>query len=87
MKRDKFIESILTPEFNMKRYFEFVGGSSAKFYDVSVCNNTVTTRYGRIGTDGQVQSKVFTDSDAAMKHAKKVIDSKLAKGYRETVAC
>jgi predicted DNA-binding WGR domain protein len=71
----------------MKRYFEFVGGSSAKFYEVTVRSNTVTTRFGRIGTEGQVQSKVFADIETAMRHAEKVIAAKLAKGYRETVAC
>ena len=37
----------------MKRYFEFIGGSSAKFWEVVVSGNEVTVRFGRIGTEGQ----------------------------------
>ena len=69
----------------MKRYFEFVGGISAKFWEVSVSGNEVTVRFGRIGTEGQTQVKTLADADAAAKHAEKLIASKLAKGYAETV--
>jgi predicted DNA-binding WGR domain protein len=68
------------------RHFEFVGGSSAKFYELSTSDNEVTVRFGRIGTEGQTQVKTLADADAAAKHADKQIASKLAKGYLETVA-
>jgi predicted DNA-binding WGR domain protein len=71
----------------MKRYFEFVGGNSSKFWEVSTSGNEVTVRFGRIGTGGQTQTKTLADDDAAVKHAEKMIAAKLAKGYRETVAC
>ena len=71
---------------SMKRYFEFVDGSSAKFWEIAVSGNEVTVRFGRIGTDGQTQTKTLADADAATKHAEKLIDSKTAKGYQETVA-
>ena len=71
----------------MKRYFEFVGGSSAKFWECGVSGNEVTVRFGRIGTNGQTQTKTLDDADAATKHAEKLIGSKLKKGYQETVAC
>jgi len=71
----------------MKRYFEFVGGSSAKFYELSTSGNQVTIRFGRIGTEGQTQTKTLADADVATKHAEKLIAQKTAKGYRETVAC
>jgi predicted DNA-binding WGR domain protein len=70
----------------MKRYFEFVGGSSAKFYEVGNSGNQVTIRFGRIGTEGQTQTKVLADADTAVAHAERLIASKLAKGYQETVA-
>lgn len=70
----------------MKRYFEFVGGSSAKFWEATVSGNTVTVRFGRIGTDGQTQVKTLADTDAATKHAEKLITEKTAKGYLEKVA-
>jgi predicted DNA-binding WGR domain protein len=71
----------------MKRYFEFVGGSSAKFWEATVNGNQVTVRFGRIGTEGQTQTKTLADANAATKHAEKLIAQKTAKGYKETVAC
>ena len=70
----------------MKRYFEFVGGTSAKFWEAAVNGNEVTVRFGRIGTAGQTQTKTLANADAATKHAEKLIGQKVAKGYLETVA-
>lgn len=70
----------------MKRYFEFVGGASAKFWEVSISENEVTVRFGRIGTAGQTQVKTLADANAATKHAEGLVKSKLAKGYLEAVA-
>lgn len=70
----------------MKRRFEFVGGSSAKFYELSVQGTTVTIQYGRLGTSGQASARSFADSGTAIKHAEKLIREKLGKGYRECVA-
>ena len=70
----------------MKRYFEFVEGSSAKYWEISVSDKTVTVRYGRIGTDGQTNVKTLADADAATKHAEKLIKEKLGKGYSEKPA-
>jgi predicted DNA-binding WGR domain protein len=70
-----------------KRHFEFVGGSSAKFWEIGVSGNEVAVRFGRIDTEGQTQTKTLPDTDAAAHHAEKLIASKTAKGYRETVAC
>ena len=47
--------------------------------------NEVTVRFGRIGTEGQTQTKTLPDAEAAVKHAEKLIASKTAKGYAETV--
>jgi DNA ligase 1 len=69
------------------RYFKFVGGSSAKFWEIGVSGDEVTIRYGRIGTAGQTLTKVLPNAAAAAKHADKLIASKTAKGYQETVAC
>ncbi len=70
----------------MKRYFEFVGGSSSKFWEISVSDKTVTVRHGRIGTDGQTNVKTLTDAAAATKHAEKLIKEKLGKGHGEKSA-
>ena len=70
----------------MKRRFEFVSGSSAKFYEVYVSGNRVEIRFGRIGADGQSQVKTFDDHAAAQAIANKVIQQKTGKGYSECVA-
>ena len=70
----------------MKRYFEFVEGSSAKFWEISQNGLDVTVRFGKIDTNGQTQTKTLADADAATKHAEKLIKEKTAKGYKETAA-
>ena len=70
----------------MKRYFEFVEGSSSKFWEIAQNGNEVTVRFGRIGTNGQTQTKTLADADAATRHAEKLIKEKTGKGYQETAA-
>ncbi|MGE3407558.1 MAG: WGR domain-containing protein [Pirellulales bacterium] len=67
----------------MHRRFEFVGGSSAKFWEVSVAGSHVTVRFGRIGADGQTQTKYLANDQQAQQHAEKLVSQKLAKGYVE----
>jgi predicted DNA-binding WGR domain protein len=67
----------------MTRRFEFVGGTSAKFLEVTLAGTSVTVRYGRIGTDGQMQAKTFPSPEAARQHAEKLVSQKTRKGYRE----
>lgn len=69
-----------------KRYFEYIGGTSAKFWEVGVVGRQVTVRFGRIGTEGQTQVKDFADAGAATKHAEKLVTEKTRKGYAEAVA-
>jgi len=52
-----------------KRYFEFVSGTSAKFWEIGVSGNEVTVRFGRIGSQGQTQVKSLADTGAAIKRA------------------
>jgi predicted DNA-binding WGR domain protein len=69
-----------------KRHFEYVGGSSAKFWEVSNSGAEVTVRFGRIGTDGQTHTKTLPDAGAAATHAEKLISQKTAKGYQEVAS-
>ena len=39
------------------RRFEFVGGTSAKFWEISHAGAAVTVRFGRLDTNGQSQTK------------------------------
>jgi predicted DNA-binding WGR domain protein len=66
------------------RYFEFIGGSSRKFWEISQSGVSFTVRFGRIGTPGQFQTKTFADESKAKREAEKLIAEKLRKGYLET---
>jgi predicted DNA-binding WGR domain protein len=66
-----------------KRRFEFVQGTSCKFWEIMVSASGVHVQFGRIGTDGQGTTKLFPDESAAAKHADTVVRAKLAKGYVE----
>lgn len=68
------------------RRFEFIEGTSSKFWKITTTNREVTVRYGRIGANGQTQTKSFTSDAAANTHALQQINAKLAKGYRELAA-
>ncbi len=79
--------SSIGPSAPTLRHFEFLRGTSQKFWEVSTDGNQVTVRFGRIGTDGQTQVKSFDDSDAATRHAERLIQSKRAKGYQDIAKC
>ena len=70
----------------MMRRFEFVSGTSAKFWEIRLAGTAVTVRFGRLGTEGQMQAKTFPSPEAACQHAEKVIAEKTRKGYVECVA-
>jgi len=65
------------------RYFEFVEGSSSKFWEVSQAGNTMTTRWGRIGSNGQSKTKTFADAQAAANAMAVLIEEKTDEGYVE----
>jgi len=65
------------------RHFEFIGGSSQKFWEISVAGTSFTVRFGRIGTAGQSQTKTFAGEGKAKQEAAKLIAEKLKKGYVE----
>ena len=65
------------------RRFELVEGKSAKFWEISTSGSDVTVRFGRLGTNGQTQTKTFGDAAAAQRHADKLIEEKTEKGYVE----
>jgi len=65
------------------RYFEFVQGNSSKFWEVSQAGNTMTTRWGRIGSTGQSKTKTFADDQAAANATAVLIEEKTEEGYAE----
>ncbi|MEN0066748.1 MAG: WGR domain-containing protein [Myxococcota bacterium] len=69
----------------MARY-ELDDGKSQKFWEIEVEGSTFTVRYGRIGTNGQSKTKVFSSPEEASKEAEKITKSKVKKGYAPVVA-
>jgi DNA ligase-1 len=67
------------------RYFEFVEGNSSKFWEVFQSGNTMTTRWGRIGSAGQSKTKTFSDEQAAANAVAVLIEEKTDEGYVERV--
>ena len=65
------------------RYFEFVEDNSAKFWEVCQSGNTMTTRWGRIGSAGQSKTKTFTDEQAAANAIAVLVEEKTDEGYLE----
>ncbi|MFT3711253.1 MAG: DNA ligase [Archangium sp.] len=66
-----------------RRYFEFIEGTSSKFWEIRVEGTTFFTRYGKIGTDGQTTQKDWPDEDKAQAEADKLVSEKTRKGYTE----
>ncbi len=65
------------------RYFEFVQGTSSKFWEVSQAGNAMTTRWGRIGSSGQSKTKTFVDEQMVAKAIAKLVEEKTGEGYTE----
>ena len=65
------------------KYYEFVEGTSAKFWEIRVDGTTFYTRYGKIGTDGQMTQKDFESNEKTQAEANKLIAEKTKKGYEE----
>ena len=67
-----------------KRHFEFVEGSSNKFWEIELDGDTVTTTWGKIGTTGQSKAKKLADAAKAKAEYDKLIAEKTGKGYTES---
>lgn len=65
------------------RRFEFVEGTSSKFWEVVVEGSVLVVRFGRIGTAGQTKTKTFPSPEAARKELDKLVREKTGKGYEE----
>lgn len=69
----------------MTRY-EFVEGSSRKFWSVSVKGQALTVRYGKIGTEGKELTRTFASAKAAQAEHDSLVREKTRKGYVEVGA-
>ncbi|MBP3959022.1 DNA ligase [Gemmata sp. G18] len=72
-----------TMDTTTKRYFEFVDGSSSKFWEVWTEGTDVVTQWGKIGTPGRETRKEFTDAAKTQKEYDKLVTEKTGKGYSE----
>jgi predicted DNA-binding WGR domain protein len=70
-------------DLSAKRYFEFCEDGSHKFWEISVSGAALTTRWGKVGTDGQCKTKDFVSDEKAEAEAAKLIVEKTKKGYQE----
>lgn len=64
------------------RRFEYIGGTSRKFWEICLDGNKYITRWGRIGTEGSLTVKEFDSARQAAREHDRIIESKVAKGYR-----
>ncbi len=64
----------------MPRY-EFSEGTSNKFWEITLEGTSFTTRYGKMGTDGQTTEKSFKSEAEARKAYDKLVAEKTKKGY------
>lgn len=83
-KGEQSMSTTQTTQSSSKRRFEFVEGTSNKFWSISLEGAEVSVVYGRIGAAGQTNNKQFPAASDARKHAEKLIREKTAKGYVET---
>jgi predicted DNA-binding WGR domain protein len=65
------------------RRFEFREDNSSKFWEIAREGTSVTVRFGRIGTNGQVQTKSFDSEKKAEAEHDKLVKEKTKKGYSE----
>ncbi|QSQ23768.1 WGR domain-containing protein [Pyxidicoccus parkwayensis] len=68
------------------RRFEFVEGSSSKFWEPELKGDTFIVTFGRIGTAGQRKEKAFPDEASARKEYEKKVAEKQREGYVEVTA-
>ena len=65
------------------RYFEFIGGTSRKYWHVTVSGADLVVSFGRLGTAGQVKRRAWPTEAEARREAEALIREKLGKGYQE----
>jgi predicted DNA-binding WGR domain protein len=68
------------------RSFEMVAGSHSRFWEVSCEDRVVTTRFGRLGSRGQLVTKSFPTQERAEREMSKLVEEKLRKGYKEVTS-
>jgi uncharacterized protein (TIGR02996 family) len=66
------------------RTFVYTDATSNKFWHIELSGKKFTVHFGRVGTNGQKQTKSFTSAAVAQREHDKLVAQKLKKGYVET---
>ncbi len=67
----------------MKHYLTFQDDTSDKFWQIETSEKSFTVTYGRTGTSGQSQTKIFDSEVLCLKESEKILAEKRKKGYAE----
>lgn len=68
------------------RRFEYKDARSYKFWEIEITDTHYTVRYGKVGTDGQTQTKAYPTAAKVAAEAEKKIREKTSKGYAEVAS-
>jgi predicted DNA-binding WGR domain protein len=68
----------------MKHYLTYKDDKSDKFWQIEVNGFSFTVTYGKTGTAGSSQTKVFDSDEKCLKEAEKILNDKLRKGYTKS---
>lgn len=69
----------------MKKTFINQTGDSNKFWMIAQLENTYTVTFGKVGSEGRVNTKAFSDAAECTKEIEKLIREKTSKGYHEVM--
>ena len=72
-----------TKQTGRERLFEVNMRSSHKFWGISIAGNAIMTRFGKLGSDGEVGFEEYPDAAAANEDYEKLVKEKIKKGYEE----
>jgi predicted DNA-binding WGR domain protein len=73
----------MTDKKSNQAYLELSDGTSHKFYEITVKDNRLMIRFGRIGTQGHSNVEEYDTPEKARKEANKRVLKKKKKGYQE----
>jgi predicted DNA-binding WGR domain protein len=60
----------------MMQYFEFSGENVSCFWEITLEDRIIRTRYGQKGTQGVITENVFRDADIAAQEYDKMVQEK-----------
>jgi predicted DNA-binding WGR domain protein len=68
----------------MQKHLKFIDGTSDKFWQIEASGLQFIVTYGKNGTSGVSQTKVFDTVEECLKVAEKLLAEKVKKGYSES---